>query len=725
MSDLASPNSAEPSIRKSAPNYDESAEQRALPQLNDWLRPKNIFGWIFGFIERWFLSRKYSRLLAGLPFLAFGVLGPAFVWWLRNAPQDQVVQKYEAAISESIKSGDSENSSIFLEGLVKLRPNESRYKFQLALNLIENGQDAKGLTYLKSLSDAGPNGYNPARLWLASQATSPNPRVPMSVELTEELLRLVVESEPMNQAANRMLANLNLRGGKLKEAEDRLLRIVETYPSLSLPLAKVQIALKRSPEQISFHLENSAGHFSQQLLKDPANVEIRIQLAETQVLAERFNDAEQILAEGLAQSDSAKLRSELSGLYVRLASRELQLSVFNRDRSARYLIKAAHLTPTNAEITAQILALVRAGTVFSAPDLEPSITAYSEIESRSFDEEMQLSQLLAIVGRSEEAITRMDPLVETDIRFKAMKARHLINLGRKEDAAKVLDEVIDHFQNRSEALSTTDIVTHAESLILLNRFNEAVTLLRTTVASNESALELGGPVDAESRNASKELALLQTAFGQSCLLEFDNRLKDGSFENPQQAMQLLEEALRTGSVSIPVLERLAYLSSSGTELAETAETALSKLLTAGVGNADIYNLIGTRALELNDAARARRYLERAYSLTRSNPMVLNNLAIALVRDNKDNAERALEIANSALEILKDHRDVLSTRAEVLIALERWDEALRDLEVSLSKGANSLTFRLLLSQVYEALGEATLAEENRRIIRAMESASDQD
>ena len=106
-------------------------------------------------------------------------------------------------------------------------------------------------------------------------------------------------------------------------------------------------------------------------------------------------------------------------------------------------------------------------------------------------------------------------------------------------------------------------------------------------------------------------------------------------------------------------------------------------------------------------------------------MVLNNLAIALVRDNKDNAERALEIANSALEILNDHRDVLSTRAEVLIALERWDEALRDLEVSLSKGANSLTFRLLLSQVYEALGEATLAEENRRIILAMESASDQD
>ena len=721
MSESLPAQNTESPAQKSTPNYGESSEQRCLPQLRDWFSAKNVFAWMFGFLERWVFSRKYNRLLAGVPFLAFGVLGPAFVWWLENAPQDHVVQSYEAAVSAAIKSGDAEQSSVFLEGLVKLRPNENRYKFQLALNLIENGQEAKGVTYLRSMSEAGPNGYNPARLWLATQAVGPTPRIPLTVKMQEDLLRLIVATDPMHQVANQMLAELNLKDGNLKEAEDRLLRIVESSPALGLPLAQIQTALNRSPEQIEFHLENSVRHFSNLLLTDPSNIEMRIRCAEAQAFAERFGDAEQILKEGLAQNNAEELRSELSRLYSRMAIRDLQVSVLNRDRSARYLVKAAHLTPAEAQITEQILALARVGAVFSTADLEPSITAYSNIESRSFEDEMQLSQLLAIAGRSEEAIARMAPLVETDIRFKAMKAKHLIATGKPDEAAAALNQVVDNFKNRSEALSTLDIITHAEALILLSQFDEALALLQAAIETNNVRPETNDRNIADSESATQERTLLQTAYGHCCLLAFDNRQKEGSFEDPQQAMQLLEDALRTDSVSIAVLERLAYLSSSGTNLAEAAETALTRMLTAGMGNADIYNMIGTRALNLNNPAQACRYLERAYALTRSNPMVLNNLAVALVRDNPENAERALEIANSALEILKGHRDVLSTRAEVFIALERWDEALRDLEVSLSKGANSRDVRLLLSQVYDALGETTLAEENRRIMEAMEPA----
>lgn len=706
-------------VGRSTPDYDESSEKRTLPQLRDWLRLKNIFAWLFGFIERWLLSRKYSRLVAGVPFLAFGVLGPAYLWWLRTAPQDQVVRNYEKAVAAAVQEGDTEQSSIFLEGLVNLRPNENRYKFQLALQLLENGQESKGVGYLKSLSDTGPNGYNPARLWLATQAVGPSPQIPLSTDTQESLLRLIVQTEPANQVANRMLADLNLKGGQLKEAEDRLLRIVEASPALGLPLAKIQTALNRSPEQIEYHLENSTRYYSDLLSKDPSNVEVRIRCVEAQIFAGKLRDAEQVLKEGLAENDCDELRAELADLYVLMAQRELQLSILNRDRAAAYLVKAAHLAPTNSEITAQILMLASGGAVFSATDLEPSIAAQSAIASLPFENEMQLSQLLAIAGRSEEAIVRMDPLVESDIRFKVMKARHLIALKKTEEAAVVLNQVIKEFAERAENLSISSVITYAEALTLLSLHEEATEILKAAIETRHSSDTKVGGENPNSAPKAEDLTLLQSAYGQCCLLAFNSRLKAGGFENPQDGIHLLEEALNTNSVSLLVLERLAYLSSSGTNLAESAETALNRLLASGVGNADIYNLIGTRALELNDPARARRYLERAYSLTRSNPMVLNNLALALVRDDKKNATRALEIANSALDILNDHPAVLSTRAEVLISLERWDEALRDLEVSLGKGANSHNLRMLLSQVYDALDEPALAEENRRIMDAMQ------
>lgn len=210
-------------------------------------------------------------------------------------------------------------------------------------------------------------------------------------------------------------------------------------------------------------------------------------------------------------------------------------------------------------------------------------------------------------------------------------------------------------------------------------------------------------------------------FGQSSIAVYDERLKTKQFKDFPEALKLLDGALKTNSVSMSVLERLVTLSCSDSDWSKSADEALNNMLANGAGNSDIYNLIGSRALETQQTAKAKRYPERAYRLSRKNPMVLNNLALALTRDSISDPERALGLAEDALKILPDHPDVLSTRAEVFIAMERWEDARHDLEVSLPSRPKSVNCHRLLAQVCDKMGDDSLAEKHRKLISELEAS----
>ena len=189
-------------------------------------------------------------------------------------------------------------------------------------------------------------------------------------------------------------------------------------------------------------------------------------------------------------------------------------------------------------------------------------------------------------------------------------------------------------------------------------------------------------------------------------------------------MQLMEQALRVGAVDIPALDKLAAVATSNGKFAKAADKLLTRLLAEGSATAEIYNMVGTKYLGANQVSEARRNLERAYSLDNANPMVLNNLAIALVRQNapsKDDLQRALDLISRVLAMLPENADALSTRAEVFIGMQRWEEARRDLEASLPRNMQSVNSRELLVRVYDALNESGLADEHRRILEEMKAS----
>ena len=697
----------------------DDAEKRRLPELRDWFRLRNVFGWIFGFLERWFRSRSYRGLLIGVPFMIFGILGPAFLWWLKDAPQTEVVENYEAAATAALHANEHEKASVYLEGLVKLRPHEKRYAFQLALQLLQHGSRDKGLAYLQRLTHPGPTGYNPARLWLVTQAGEPDPVIPVSPELLETQLRLVVDSEPYNRQANRLLAGIHLKNGQWKEAETRLLNIVETVPDLSLPLAKVQLQLRRSQEQIRFHLSNAMRYFEGILLETPTNTAARMQYSETLALAGQSEDAAQTLLEGLQLEESASLKSALSALYLKIAQQQMEVSVLNRDRSAQILVKAILLDPGNREVIAQVLMLSRRGAKFTPGDLGPAIAALASETDREISVDMLLAELLTIAGRHEEAVATLESKAEAAPQLKVIQASVLIAAGKQQQADRLIESLLADFDSRKDNLSTTDVLSYGNLLMMASRFEDACNVLRTTLQQMENAA-----ADDAVTAVDNEKQMLVTGLGRCCLRLFEQRFQDETFTDSAAAMQLLEEALQTNAVTYIVLDRLVRLTVVPGKFTEATDQALTRLLATGFANADIYNMLGTTALKLNDPGRARLYLERSYSLNKANPMVLNNLALAIVRQDPSDAagvQRALDLVTEVLRILPDHPDGLSTRAEIYMAMERWEAARGDLEKSLLKQPDNRTSRELIAKVYDALNEPALAEEHRRILKELAAA----
>jgi len=684
----------QPSSEKPASGYADDVNQREFPGFRDILRLRNVVAWLWGFIECWFVSRSYSRLGLTIPFLLVTIGGGLFVSWLRNAPQDTLVTRYEAATAKALQSGDDASASVFLKALVQLRPLAERYRFQLALHQLAHDQHEAAVSHLTVLT--GADGYAPARLWLVNQAVEADPKIPLSPKQIEGQLQKILDHDPSNATANQMMAQRSAQRGQLKLAEDYLLRAVEQHPRLSLPLARIHQLLDRDKGRVEQQLSVAESESISRLMKNPADEQARVNRSDTLLLQNNFGDAERVLKEGLAIADSPTLRKALASLYSNLASRRMRASALNREHSQRLVSQAILLNPENAGYLQQALTLTALGVTYETRQLQPAIDALTAGEDTSIEQQVLLARAKATIGDFEGAIRQTQPLIESNPKLRLLLAGFLQSAGHGEEADVLTNQMLDEYQANGTVAELGEICDHAQTLMLTRKFEAAIELLTKAAAESDSATQHVGR-----RN------MLYT---RANLALFDERLEADTFTDTDEPMQLLDAALIGNGLSLAVIERLAKLSCSDNRLSTVADQRLTQLLAEGKANAHVYNLVGSQALTNSDAGKAKRYLERAYSLDPRNPMVLNNLALAVIRDDSAgeleavNSERALRLANDALEVLPEHPDVLSTRGEVFIVQQRWEDARRDLEVALPKRLQSANIRRLLVRVFNALGD---------------------
>lgn len=703
--DTSSVTDAVASGRRDPSGYHESPEERDHAGFRDFLRPRNIFQWAWSFIESWFLSREYARLIVGVPFLLVGVGGVFFVSWLRSAPSDVLVKRYQVAVEEALQQDDPTAAGLYLRGLVELRPLNQQHRFRLALHQLQQGEVAAAVPHLTRLT--AENGYTPARMWLVTQAQQADPQIPLDSQQMEQQLRAVIDQKPQHGPAHQLLAELSLQKGQLKQAEDHLLQAVEGNPNLSLALARVQRMLNRDDQQVSARLDTAEALVEAKLLKNPGDAQARVTRAEVLVMRDQFTEAERLLKEGLAGGGQPRVRQALAALYARLAGDRIRVSLLNRELAQKLVTQAIQLDPENEGYARQALALTTLGARYSPADLQPSIDVLTAAEQPSVDQRVLLAQMQALIGEAQAAVDQIAPLLAEHSRLRPLQVKFLKLAGHTAEADTMIRLLLTESEERNEFSTLKNVCDHVELLLAASRFQEALTMLQ---AAPEAAV-------AADKQANRRSVLISRA----CIELYDQSAQ--SRQLSEDSLLLLDQAVAASSVSLGIIERLVRLSCSDSDLSQAADGRLTRILANGDATAGVYNLVGTSALGSDDLPKAKRYLERAYSLNQQDPMVLNNLAVALVRGADESSvaadsKRALTLIDTALTILPQQPDVLSTRGEVLIAQERWEDARRDLEVALSQRQKSANIRRLLVQVFEALEEPALAAEHARLLKQL-------
>lgn len=165
-------------------------------------------------------------------------------------------------------------------------------------------------------------------------------------------------------------------------------------------------------------------------------------------------------------------------------------------------------------------------------------------------------------------------------------------------------------------------------------------------------------------------------------------------------------------------------SATDTAVKQDAKELLRKMLARGIEAPSVHMALGLKAWRDNDFEAARRHFEAAYDLDPTIAEIANNLAWILTHQEIPQPKRALAVINTVLERHPDIPRFRDTRGEVYLALEQWDEAIRDLEFALPTLRDDPRIHLSLAKAYEARGQPELAQAHREEARRLRQGTEQ-
>lgn len=705
------------------------AERREHPAFRDAVKPANVFHFALGWAESWLFSRDYRQLVSGVPFALLAGTAILLVWQLRHAPVDQIIADLENAFNSAVADQDLQRQETALRALGSLRTTEPAYRFRLAQFMIQQGRTNEGLNEILSLTPEAALGYADARLWLVNQSLQREPMLKLSLDEIEKQLTKVIDQQPTNTEARRLLSQVYTDRKEWKLAEHHLTEAARLEPEHNLALAKLMRYLKRSDEAVSAVAQKAIDHFTTRLEKNRTDPEVRILLADGLLIAEKESEAREILVSGLQQKDDPRLRKALSDFDLMVADRRLSESGLNRDACIPVVMQALQRDPSNVAAV-QLLAKLRdMGVKVPADALKAAVDHWEAViaeDANSAGPRTVLSQLLTSSSQPARAAEVLEPVVESRPELRLTLATLFLECGRTDDANAILNTLKEEAQRKLAATpeDKTANISYCQALILSGD-PEAARLHLASLANDEGASQIP---------SSPELASL---YGRACIACFD-KLTGFSADpatgiatllqsSPQAGesevlLNLLADAFECQGTTNQAIDRLSRLSLSSHPAAAEADGMLRRLRLDGTHASQVLNLLGMHALLMNRFDKATPWLEQANLQARGrDPMILNNLATAIVRGGTDSKERALQLANETLLLIPDHPDALSTRGEIYVALEKWPEAIADLTQSLKLRQDSSELHRLLEKAYSGMNDSQMAEEHRRRAEAIETS----
>jgi cytochrome c-type biogenesis protein CcmH/NrfG len=133
-------------------------------------------------------------------------------------------------------------------------------------------------------------------------------------------------------------------------------------------------------------------------------------------------------------------------------------------------------------------------------------------------------------------------------------------------------------------------------------------------------------------------------------------------------------------------------------------------------------MLATHWLKKGDFALAIPHLEVANRKSPNAPVILNNLALALLRVSPDNAQTAKALIDHALKISGPHPEMLDSQGEVRMTAGDYVGAVESFESAIGLDGNRISTRKRLIEAYEKAGLKDLVPVQAQKIRDIEAAN---
>jgi predicted Zn-dependent protease len=447
----------------------------------------------------------------------------------------------------------------------------------------------------------------------------------------------------------------------------------------------------------------------------------------------RDSEARNLLTKALAKADDERLRKMLTDMDLADCRRRLSVSSLAGRSAMKTILGALRRTPADQEAAELLLQIYAGGVSFSATDVEATITALRrDLEKNTANAQSAnlLGRILAATGDFTEAIRVLQPVAEQKPEFRFLLAQYQLQSGEQSDAERGLTALADDsLKELSAAPDNTSLMTvYVDSLILLRRSEEALKYLNQRLRSAPDSALVTPEWNAKlkSMRAAASLALFdqKTGYSPEHAMPGAPAMSEFVLQGVERAdypklMNLLKTATTTEATRDAAIQRICGLAMETGPLARRADALMLELRSEGALAVSVLNIAGMEAMLRKQPLKALEYLEMGNVLSeKKDPLILNNLAVAILKTPERDLRKALQCSALALELVPDHPDLLATQGEILLIMGRAADAVNELQKSLREDASNSQTHLLIAEAYDRLKQKQKAEDHRELAASL-------
>ncbi len=382
----------------------------------------------------------------------------------------------------------------------------------------------------------------------------------------------------------------------------------------------------------------------------------------------------------------------------------------------RQLLTRRHLPAAKWLLENQIIG--KKLTDFSPAELDEVgrvLQLITEREKKNFGAKRMYAEYLIFEQRLSSAIPIVLELSEVEP-MRGLQAAALARQLNEFDAAEqYASAALERVQelHKDDPTNSQIAMSIARNQIFLERHSDAIRTLK-------------GSIDVA--KTQEERRMLTQALGDAIVayVNYIEKSPTNTVQERLRVLSMLDAAVKIAPnnprvVTMVADHVLASLNEENEQIA-TVRAALISGSPAGIA----HFIKGTAALMKEDLAMAELHLEQAAEQMPRSGAILNNLAVALAMKEQPDYQKALQVANAAIDnvpIPTPH--FFETRGQILFRMGRFREAISDLERALPAPDLKRKAHQMLADCYDKVGDTDLAQGHRNAAEKMKDAEQSD